>query len=77
MYMFVFDDVLQDYTSGMALISASDLESAQQIAFKRFGCSSTLEKFLDSDPGFRKPVGQYPLPSDTEPGVMHYVYGGG
>lgn len=77
MYMFVFDNVLQDYTLGMALISASDLESAQQIAFKRFGYSSTLEKFLDSNPGFRKPAGQYPLASDTEPGVMHYVYGGG
>lgn len=77
--MYVFEDVLYDYTGGMAMIAEYTLEDAQALAFEEFGLSyrdNTLEEFLDRDSGFREPAGVYPLLEGT-PGVKHFVYGGG
>ena len=76
--MYVFEDVLYDYTGGMAMIAEYSLEDAQALAFERFAHprDNTLEEFLNRDSGFREPAGVYPL-AEGSPGVMHYVYGGG
>lgn len=80
MYMFVFENVLCDYTDGMALIAAPDLQTAQELAFERFGFhwqETTVEQFLDKETGFQQPTGRYPLTEGSLPGVLHHVYGGG
>lgn len=76
--MFVFEEVLYDYTDGMAMIAEYSLEDAQALAFEQFAHpnDNTLEEFLNRDPGFRKPAGVYTL-LEGSPGVKHYVYGGG
>lgn len=79
MQIYVFEDVLCDYTSGMAVIAAESLEQAQAIAFKEFGWHDTIEEFLErgGEGGFQKPAGVYPMPEGTAAGVLHHVYGGG
>jgi len=79
MKMFVFDDVLHDYTSGMAVIAAQSLEEAQQLAFERFGDDwrkQTFEEFRERS-GFGSCQGEYELHPAVAAGIKHYVYGGG
>jgi hypothetical protein len=77
--LFVFDDVLCDYTEGMAVVVAESLEQAQDLVLKYFGMADSVKELLESgyNCGFSKPVGVYELPDGVEAGVMHYVYGGG
>ena len=78
MKMFVFEEVLPDYTSGMALIAAETLDQAQQIAYATFYLSwqeQTFEEWLKSS-GFHTCSGIYEI-GDVKAGVRHYVYGGG
>ena len=76
MKMFVFEGVLADYTDGMAMIAAKNLDQAQQLAFEQFGYQKSIEEFLAKEPGVFKPAGEYPLRGGSA-GVLHYVYGGG
>ena len=79
MFIYVFEDVLQDYTSGMVVIAAEDLQEAQVIASKEFNWKKqiTLADFLEQQPGFKVASGMYTLASDGIKGVLHSVYGGG
>lgn len=79
MKMFVFEGVLTDWTSGMAVIAAKSLEHAQQLAFAEFGLdykNETLADFLKREDGFMEAT-WYPLGKGVEAGVLHHVYGGG
>ena len=79
MFIFVFEDVLTDYTSGMAVIAAESLRQAQELAHAEFGGRfDTLEQFLEDDDGegFRRETACYPT-QGVSAGVLHYVYGGG
>lgn len=77
--MFVFEDVLWDYTSGMVLIAAEDLQEAQVFAFNEFNYRKeyTLADFLEQQAGFKDPAGVYPLAAGANKGVLHSVHGGG
>lgn len=78
MKMFVFEDVLHDYTSGMCMIVAESLEQAQKLAFERFGDDwrkQTFEEFREQS-GFGSFEGEYEV-QGVEAGIKHYVYGGG
>ena len=80
MNLYVFEEVLTDYTDGMVMIAEHTLEDAQAIAFEQFGHKwrdNTLEEFLQNQEGFRVPTGVYPLAENVKPGVLHFVYGGG
>lgn len=77
MQMFIFEDVLVDYTGGMAVIAAQDLQAAQALAFAKFGHRGTLEQFLEEQDGFNTPAGQYAVADGVVPGVLHHVFGGG
>ncbi len=73
MNIYVFEDVLTDYTSGMAVVSAESLEQARELVLKEiFGGNTGM---LNDDLGFTKPTGVYPTTA-AAPGVLHYVYGG-
>lgn len=78
MKMFVFEDVLHDYTSGMCMIVAESLEQAQKLAFECFGDDwrkQTFEEFR-KESGFGSCEGEYAV-EGVEEGIKHYVYGGG
>ena len=75
MKMFVFQDVLRDYTAGMAMIAAETLEEAQRFAFEAFYTDQSFEVFVKN--GWDIADGEYELNEQVEPGIKHYVYGGG
>jgi hypothetical protein len=80
MKMFVFEDVLVDYTAGIAMIVAEDLAAAQTFAYEEFGDFERhrgidLAGFLERQEGFAAPAGKYDVVG-VEPGIKHYVYGG-
>jgi hypothetical protein len=80
MNMYVFEDVLWDYTSGMVVIAAEDLVEAQAIAFKEFNYrkENTLADFLEQQAGFKEARGEHPLAAGfNQVGILHAVYGGG
>ena len=79
MFIYVFEDVLRDYTSGMVVIAAEDLQEAQVFASQEFnwGEEITLADFLEKQPGFKLATGMYALASDGIKGVLHTVYGYG
>ena len=76
--MYVFEDVLWDYTSGMVLIAAEDLQEAQMLAFEEYNYrkGNTLADFLEQQTGFQNAAGVYPLQSGTNKGLLHSVHGG-
>jgi hypothetical protein len=78
MKLFVFENVLWDYTSGMAIIAAESLEQAQKIAYDVFYMSwqqKTFEEWIESS-GFHTCAGEYEVIGDMKAGVKHSVYGG-
>lgn len=78
MNLYVFEDVLQDYTSGMVVLAAADLAGAQAVAFAQYNHRRdyTLADFLVEEPGFQKPTGVYPMAESVPAGLLHEVYGG-
>jgi len=79
MNMFVFEDVLWDYTSGMVVIAAEDLLEAQMFAYEAFNYrkDDMLADFLEKQGGFALAAGVYPLAAGVNKGVLHSVHGGG
>lgn len=75
--MFVFEQVLQDYTDGMAMVVAETLEEAQAFAFQEFAWGGlSFEDFMERG-HWAEPAGVYPLADGATKGVAHHVYGGG
>ena len=75
MFVFVFEEVLTDYTHGMAVIVARSVERAQQIARTEFAHNKTMEEFLEEEPGFMGPTARFPTGGVEE--QIRYVFGGG
>lgn len=80
MQVFVFENVLTDFTPGMAVIVANDLTRAQEIAMNEFPDWRTHHRDLEiwlansENQGWRSPVASYPTSAQDED--FHYVYGG-
>ena len=74
MFVFVFEDVLIDYTAGMAVIVARSVERAQEMAREEFGRHRTMEKFLEEEPGFMGPTARFPTQGAEE--QIRFVFGG-
>ncbi len=77
MKMFVFDDVLHDYTSEMCMIVAESLEQAQRLAFERYAHSwrkQTFEEFRDES-GFGSCQGEYEVQGWTLGSNTTYMVG--
>ena len=83
MNLYIFENVLTDYTSGMAVIIADTLEEAQGFAMAEWGYrpAELLADYLASyeGQGFIIPTGVYPLTNTvyTVKGIKHSVHGGG
>ena len=72
MNLYIIQDVLYDYSSGMVVIAASSLERCREL-FKEEFCSSMKEydeAIKDNSYSVYQVVG-------VEEGVKEYVYGGG
>lgn len=69
MQMFVFEDVLYDYTAGMVVIAARNLERAREIAREQY-------EHFQNEPGWQRPTGVYGATGIEREGVLHEVFGG-
>jgi hypothetical protein len=80
MKLFVFEDVLVDYTSGMVMIAADTLEEAQVLAFEEFhrdwDDETTFADLCKREPGWVSPTGVYETDNKVS-GILHTVWGGG
>jgi len=80
MNLYILNDVLYDYTSGMAVIAAESMEQCNQIFIEKFGGSgdnqyAKTRVFLQKefDTADFKVIENVNHPA----GVISYVYGGG
>jgi hypothetical protein len=81
MKLFVFEDVLVDYSSGMVMIAANSLEEAQALAFDEFhrdydDDETTIADLCKREPGWASPTGVYETDNKVS-GILHTVWGGG
>jgi hypothetical protein len=75
MYMvFVFEEVLTDYTSGQVVVVAHDLTRAQELIAAECH-EGTVESLVAWDPGFAQPTAVYPTTASEE--RIHACWGGG
>jgi len=74
MNLYIINDVLHDYTSGMCVIAAESMPHCEQIFMKKFGYhgdnENTQEDFNTAE---IKVIENVNHPA----GVVSYVYGGG
>jgi hypothetical protein len=75
MNLYILNDVLYDYTSGMAVIAAESTEQCRQIFIEEFGYDKTRNEELQKefDTADFKVIENVNHPA----GVVSYVYGGG
>jgi hypothetical protein len=71
MKLYIISDVLRDYSAGMVVIAANDLEDCRNIYQEKFGTA------YDFDQSIKKEYYTELNVSDVNPGVIDYVYGGG
>ena len=82
MNLYIINDVLYDYTPGMAVIAAQSLQRCEQIFMERFGYTSNSEFAIQENEEQQKQFNQAPIkvienvPYEKEE-VVAYVYGGG
>ena len=78
MNLYIINDVLYDYTSGMCVIAAESLPRCEQIFMKEFGCSSSDYIRENMQKEFNaaniKVIENVPYEKEE---VISYVYGGG
>jgi hypothetical protein len=72
MKLYLINNVLYDYTAGMVAIAAENLEQCRNIFDERFGEIDEFDSAIKS--GCYQ---ELEVKSDTQPGVVTYVYGGG
>ncbi len=72
MKLFVFENVLCDYSSGMVLIAAKSLRSAIKYAKEEFAYSVASEAT-----SWETPSAVYNIDDSVEPGIKEFCYGGG
>jgi hypothetical protein len=71
MHLYILNNVLSDYTSGMAVIAAENMDQCRELFIKEFG--EYYAKDFDE-------YAQFTIIESVgigEPGIVEYVYGGG
>jgi hypothetical protein len=74
MKLYLINEVLYDYTAGMVAIAAENLEQCRNIFEEQFAMGSLNEFDTAIQNGYYQ---ELEVKSDTQPGVVTYVYGGG
>jgi ribonuclease HIII len=70
MKLFIIQEILKDWTSGMVIIAANDKDECREIFLKEFTCSEYKTEFDNAEFKVIESVGI------DEPGIVDYVYGG-
>jgi hypothetical protein len=77
MNLYIINDVLYDYTSGMVVIAAESLPRCEQIFMERF-CSSSSDYIKECKQKEFNEAAIKVIENVNHPeGVVSYVYGGG
>jgi len=79
MKLYLINEVLYDYSAGMVAIAAENLDQCRNIFEEQFAMSSDSKGRLNEfdaavENGYYQ---ELEVKSDTQPGVVTYVYGGG
>ena len=79
MKLYLINEVLYDYTAGMVAIAAENLDQCRNIFEEQFAMSSDTKGRLNEfdaavENGYYQ---ELEVKSDTQSGVVTYVYGGG
>lgn len=78
MNIYIFENVLSDYTAGMAVIAAESLIQAQELAHREFGwTASSVEDFVQRNSGWQEAASTFAVTGNVKAGILHHVYGGG
>jgi hypothetical protein len=77
MNLYIINDVLYDYTSGMVVIAAESLPRCEQIFIKEFGDSTSAYIKERSQKEFNEAAIKVIENVNHPAGVVSYVYGGG
>lgn len=75
MNLYVFEDVLYDYTSGMVVIAAATFDRAIEIARDKYNYSENID-VIAIEPGWKKPTGIYGAQGILQEGILHECWGG-
>jgi ribonuclease HIII len=70
MKLFIIQQILIDWTSGMVIIAANDKDECREIFLKEFKCDNYETEFDNAEFKVIESVGI------DEPGIVDYVYGG-
>lgn len=73
MNLYIISEVLSDYTPGMAVIAAPNLDRCRELFAQEF-CSSCLDEY---DHSISEGSYQVLQVQDQQEGIVSYVYGGG
>ena len=79
MKLYLINEVLYDYTAGMVAIAAENLDQCRNIFEEQFAMGSLSQiQLKEFDTAIENGYYQeLEVKSDTQPGVVTYVYGGG
>ena len=82
MNLYILNDILYDYTSGMAVIAAESMEQCNQIFMEEFGSISDNEYAVTRNEELQKEfeTADFKVIENVNVGgvgVISYVYGGG
>ena len=81
MNLYIINDVLYDYTSGMCVIAAESLPRCEQIFMKEFGWNDDTDYTKQYNEEKQKEFNTAPIKVienvNHPEGVVSYVYGGG
>ena len=75
MKLFVFENVLWNYSSGIVVVTADSFDRACDLSYEKFKHSYRSLETLRHE--FSKYVTDYVLQGEIPEGVKHHVYGGG
>ena len=74
--LYIINDVLCDYTSGMCVIAAESLQHCEQIFMDEFGCDNDYLK-ENAQKDFNTASIKVIENVQHDAGIVSYVYGGG
>lgn len=81
MNLYILNDVLYDYTSGMCVIAAESMPHCEQIFIKEFGSDGGTEYAVSRNEELQKEFDTAEIKVienvNHPEGVVSYVYGGG
>ena len=75
MNLYILNDVLYDYTAGMAVIAAESMEQCKELFMEQFCYSDSVKSGYEED--FNTAHVKVIEGVDHVAGVVSYVYGGG